>query len=201
MTNAFQITHGGKPYICSVCDEGRDAHDSPPTTGLSGDLICEDCYSVPASRIMRERNDYKERWAKELTRAEAAERKLAELAGKSTTIEDLTDHCDSQGRYIADLQADVAFWKDSSETWANLREAADEQVRGLEQQVEHWKACHADLYAKWYALQGTPYGQRAVIAEAALINRDKLIAELRAELADMRGALDEYETADEEASR
>lgn len=34
--------------------------------------------SVPASRIMQEREDYKERWARELSRAEQLERELAE---------------------------------------------------------------------------------------------------------------------------
>jgi hypothetical protein len=36
-----------KPYICAVCDEMRDALDSPPTRReCDHELVCEECGEV-----------------------------------------------------------------------------------------------------------------------------------------------------------
>ena len=48
--------------------------------------------------------------------------------------------------------------------------------------------------AKWFALQGTPWSKRAVMAEADAINKGRLIAALRAEISDLKGALESYES-------
>lgn len=69
------LIHDTKPYECDVCHEQRDAHESPPTSGATPDLlICEDCSgaepTVPASRIMRERAEA--RLAAEAARSDAA---------------------------------------------------------------------------------------------------------------------------------
>jgi hypothetical protein len=87
--------------------------------------------TVPASRIMRERNEWKEAWAAQLTRAETAERELAALQYARTTIDDLTDHCAAQGAYIQRLQTEVDYWKTSAADWQRCREMADGEIDRL----------------------------------------------------------------------
>lgn len=80
------------------------------STALLAPTIPDDD-TVPASRIMREREDYKERWARELSRAEALERQLRECRdardAARQTCDDLTAHSVSQGDYIKRLSDDL----------------------------------------------------------------------------------------------
>lgn len=67
-----------QPYICTTCDEHRDATESPPTATMDGELACDTCPepTTPASRIMRERDEAKQAWAQEYTRANLLEASL-----------------------------------------------------------------------------------------------------------------------------
>lgn len=59
---------------------------------------------------------WRERWATELTRANALERELIQTRAARDaarkTCDDLTDHCESQGRRIAHLDAEIVAFRE-----------------------------------------------------------------------------------------
>ena len=78
--------------------------------------------------------NWRERWARELTRANALERELHQtrLARDAArkTCDDLTEHCESQGRRIAHLDSEIDAYKSEIDTLAS--EKAGAYQRGID---------------------------------------------------------------------
>lgn len=101
--------------------------------------------TYPNDEIPLTDRHWRERWAQELTRANALERelevlrtKLAAIAGRdSRNVDDLTDHCARQGAYIGRLLADKAALTDAFKHWERNSQQNFARADRLAEVIEH----------------------------------------------------------------